>query len=123
MEAKILKNANISLEEKVNNAIDMAQKMVYQGYSNGEIRMALMEYGFNYDDAESILKHVYDESPSPENKAKSNDVAVGFLWLIGGLLVTAITYSAASECGDMYIIAYGPVIYGVVRLIKGLLNK
>jgi hypothetical protein len=49
----------------------------------------------------------------------------GVLWLVGGLLLSLITYSIASRSGGVYFVAYGPVIYGVIRIIVSLvaLNK
>ena len=127
METKTITHADISLEERVITALNLAQTMIAQGYKNDEIRMTIMKEGFNYYDAETILEEAYEEGsskskaePTSINEAKSNDVFVGLLWLTGGLLITAITYSAAKENGGMYIVAYGPVIYGLVRLIKGL---
>jgi hypothetical protein len=49
----------------------------------------------------------------------------GVLWLVGGLLLSLITYSIAAKSGGVYFVAYGPVIYGVIRVVVSLvaLNK
>jgi hypothetical protein len=44
----------------------------------------------------------------------------GLILLIGGLVLTVATYSSASQQGGTYIIAYGPMIVGAIRLIRGL---
>ena len=46
----------------------------------------------------------------------------GALWCIGGILVTAITYSAAasSSGGGSYFVAYGAIIFGAIQFFKGL---
>ena len=111
-----------ALEVKVNKALVLTRHMINQGRDNYEIRMALMEQGFSYDDADAILKHAHPETVTTADNTKSDDVAVGILWLAGGILVTALTYAAASD-GGVYIIAYGPVIYGAIRLLKGLFGK
>jgi hypothetical protein len=45
----------------------------------------------------------------------------GALWIIAGLVITGVTYSNAvsSDFGGIYIIAWGPVVYGVIRIIYG----
>jgi hypothetical protein len=37
-----------------------------------------------------------------------------------GIVVTAVTYDSASEQGGTYIVAWGPMVYGAIRLFKGL---
>jgi len=53
---------------------------------------------------------------------------IGFdvAWFALGLIVTIATYSAASGAGGgIYIVAWGPMLYGVISLVRGimLLNK
>jgi hypothetical protein len=45
-------------------------------------------------------------------------VAFGALWLLGGLVLTIATYTAA-PAGGAYIVAWGPVVYGVYQLVRG----
>lgn len=61
------------------------------------------------------------EPSRPKSRAK-NDTAVGLAFLLGGLLLTALTYASASSSrsGGSYIVAWGPVLYGAVRLIRGV---
>ncbi|MBS1912954.1 MAG: hypothetical protein JST22_13290 [Bacteroidetes bacterium] len=45
--------------------------------------------------------------------------AKGGLWLGGGLLLSIVTFMAASGSGGgMYIVAWGPMIYGIVLLVN-----
>jgi hypothetical protein len=37
-----------------------------------------------------------------------------------GLVITLLTYSHASTSGGTYIIAWGPVVFGLIRLVRGL---
>lgn len=43
----------------------------------------------------------------------------GIIALVG-IIITAATYSAASEGGGTYLICYGPIIGGVVTFFKGV---
>lgn len=49
-------------------------------------------------------------------------VVVGALLVASGLLLTAATYAIASgdPQGGHYVVAFGPVIFGVVLLTRGL---
>jgi len=51
-------------------------------------------------------------------------VIFGVLWVSAGLLITLITYARA-QGGGVYIVAWGPMLYGAYRFITGvrLLNK
>lgn len=57
-----------------------------------------------------------------DDRRGSRDLTVGGAWLAGGLLVTIGTYSlaATSPGGGQYFIAYGAILYGLFRLLRGL---
>ena len=65
-------------------------------------------------------QYMVDMAASERRSRKSRDIAIGAVLLTLGLLVTAGTYGSASESGGTYVIAYGPMIFGVIRLIRGL---
>ena len=50
------------------------------------------------------------------------DIGIGLLLLVIGIAITAGTYSAAvgGNAGGTYVLAYGPIIVGVLRLLRGL---
>ena len=52
--------------------------------------------------------------------AKSRNIAIGLVLLVIGIIVTAVTYDSASREGGTYIIAWGPMVFGAIRLFKGL---
>ncbi|MBA3457129.1 MAG: hypothetical protein H0T42_28860 [Deltaproteobacteria bacterium] len=55
------------------------------------------------------------------SKAKA-DLVMGSLLLAGGLLISMLTHDSASQSGGTYIVAWGPMLYGVIRLIRGLMG-
>ncbi|MBA4186773.1 MAG: hypothetical protein C0467_02020 [Planctomycetaceae bacterium] len=62
---------------------------------------------------------------TPEERAAekehSSDLVSGGLWLLGGTLITAITYLAAEAQGEgVYIIAWGPMLFGGIQFLRGL---
>ena len=44
----------------------------------------------------------------------------GALWCIGGVVVTAATYSAVSSGGGKYVVAYGAIIVGAIQFLIGV---
>jgi hypothetical protein len=49
-------------------------------------------------------------------------VRQGLLWTVAGILITAITYSIASDEGGTYFICWGAVIFGLLDLLAGLVG-
>jgi hypothetical protein len=50
----------------------------------------------------------------------NRSIVIGLLWFIGGLLITLVTYSNSDS---VYIVAWGPMLYGVLRLGVGLYGR
>jgi len=67
----------------------------------------------------SPLEHLHSQAHA---RNANRDLTVGGAWLLGGLLVTIGSYSlaASSPGGCHYVIASGAMLYGAVRLLRGL---
>jgi hypothetical protein len=65
------------------------------------------------------IEHVHSQAHA---RSANRDLTVGGAWLLGGLLVTFVSYSmaASSPGGGHYVIATGAMLYGLLRLIRGL---
>jgi len=72
---------------------------------------------WNPPSGEAFAASIYEQE---RRDKKSRDIAFGAILLVIGILVTAFTYDSASHEGGTYIIAWGPMIYGAIRVIKGL---
>ena len=46
----------------------------------------------------------------------------GGLWCGGGILVTVVTYCAASG-GGTYVVAWGAIVFGAIRFFQGLAGR
>jgi len=73
-----------------------------------------------------VLKRRDNPRPSYSARRDGQSIAhrhftIGTLWLVGGIAVTAFTYSAASSGpgGGTYVVAWGAMLVGVTRLIRG----
>jgi hypothetical protein len=49
------------------------------------------------------------------------DMSVGCVVCIIGIVVTLVTYGAASG-GGTYVIAWGAILFGALQFLKGLFN-
>ena len=56
---------------------------------------------------------------TPENSASGNIVMGGVICLIG-LIVTIGSYSAVAQTGGTYFVAWGAILFGGIRFLKGL---
>ena len=61
-----------------------------------------------------------DELRRERRSHANGQLAIGGGLLLLGILITAVTYGSASSGGGTYIIAYGPMILGVIKIIRGL---
>lgn len=83
-----------------------------------EVRKALVEQGLSEDAAKTIVKQVTDEIAKARRKEASKDLALGGVICGIGLFVTIVSLFNASG-GGTYVVAYGAIIVGAVKLIKG----
>jgi hypothetical protein len=70
------------------------------------------------------------ELPTPAQLARANqrasahrEITSGAILLVAGLAITLFTYGSVSSGGGTYVIAYGPMIVGAIRLVRGLMNS
>jgi len=56
-------------------------------------------------------------------KRGMRQIVIGAVIFVIGLVITVATYSSASSSptGGTYVVAYGPMILGVVYVIRGIL--
>ena len=72
---------------------------------------------FNDPSVDSFARSMYE---SERRAAKSKNITFGLILVVVGIIVTAVTYDSASRQGGTYIIAWGPMVFGAIRLFKGL---
>jgi hypothetical protein len=54
------------------------------------------------------------------NDGAKRNMVVGGLWCVGGIVVTAATYSSASSGGGRYMVAWGAIIFGAIQFFRGV---
>ncbi len=59
---------------------------------------------------------------SPAQAAAKKAIIRGALWCVGGLIVTVVTYGAASgPGGGTYVVAWGAILFGGIQFCRGLM--
>ena len=110
-------------QELVNQVYAFAANlMIEQGKSATETKNILIEQGLKAEDAEVVVTNLQAQIDQAKNEAGNKNMLYGALWCIGGLLVTALTYSAASN-GGTYVVAWGAVVFGAIQFFKGAWMK
>ena len=54
------------------------------------------------------------------NNGATGEIVIGIILLVIGIAITVITHDHATQQGGTYVVAYGPIIVGVIKLIRGL---
>lgn len=113
----------IDQQEIVNQIYGFTADMLYnQKKSIEETKAALIEKGLRAEDADVVIANLQKQYKQEKREAGNKNMLYGALWCVGGLLVTILTYSAASD-GGTYVVAWGAVIFGAIQFVQGLIQK
>lgn len=96
--------------------------MVDEGKTPEATKAQLIEKGLDEESAAHIVRQLETQIREAKKEQASKDIMYGSLWLVGGLLITIVTYSAASG-GGTYVVTWGAIVFGAIQLIKGLANQ
>lgn len=100
-----------------------ALEMIVKGMSKESVLAYLTRNDFSSEEAEAVYHDFRTNLPLLQQElaqrkteeVSSSGMAWGALWFFGGIAITIITYSAG---GDSYIVAYGPIIYGLIKMVS-----
>lgn len=109
----------MSQDEVVQALYQFAAEKMRDGASNQQIQAALMEQGVDQESAEIIVSQLSEARDAQLKEAAQKNMMFGALWCIGGIVVTVLTYSAASE-GGSYVVAWGAIIFGAIQFFRGM---
>lgn len=113
----------IDPQEMVNRIYGFTADMLYtQKMGVDKTRSVLIEKGLRPEDADTVIDNLQNQYKQEKKEVGNKNMLYGSLWCIGGLLVTFLTYSAASD-GGTYVIAWGAVIFGAIQFFKGLYQR
>jgi uncharacterized membrane protein len=63
---------------------------------------------------------MFDQYQNQKPSGMNGDIILGIILIVVGIAITAITHDHASKAGGTYVVAFGPIIVGVIRLFRGL---
>lgn len=112
------------IEKAVEAIYTYAAALLKAGKSRAEVEDALVEKGIERKTAEVVVGKIVADPAlmkgSDERDKGFSDMVIGGLIALVGIVVTAATYSSASEGGGRYVIAWGAIVFGAIRFFKGL---
>jgi len=111
-----------SREEVVKAVYTLAAEQMKNGASSDQIQSMLVEKGLDQGSAATIVTSLSRMRKKAIREAGRKKMLYGALWCIGGIIVTVITYSAASG-GGRYIVAWGAIIFGAIQFFRGLVQS
>jgi hypothetical protein len=113
--------AEPSADESVQAIYNYAAGLMQENKSHNQIVDRLVEQGLERDTAHTIVSELEDARSEGLREAGKKNMLYGALWCIGGIVVTAVTYSAASgPGGGRYYITWGAVVFGAIQFFQGL---
>ena len=104
----------------LSDAYQDAATLFEAGKSKNEVAQTLHRDGLDRETAIDVTLDVCRMRGEELRRSGQKSVAVGGLFVVIGLALTIFTYAKASGSGGRYLVAYGPVIFGGMQLVRGL---
>lgn len=106
-------------QEVVNHIYNYTADLILQGTHKVIVIADLKEKGLSDADANLVYDNTMQMIRHEKRKHAKKGLLYGALWLIGGLVVTIVSYQLASN-GGTYVVTWGAMIYGLIKIVKSL---
>lgn len=120
-------NSEVKMTFNKGEKFSLGKVIAHDGIKWVEIQSISGEIG--YITGETKIKKIAGSETIKQQNIDSNAknkrrMISGALWCIGGIIVTAVTYSNASSSptGGHYVIAWGAIIFGFIDFIRGFIG-
>lgn len=116
-----MEQKQINPEEKGEELYDYVLRFLKGNYKYSQVKQFLMEDGMDETTAKAVIEHVLKLR---EQKAKK-EMQAGALVLVLGIIL-AVAGSILPLDGsnpNFHVIFYGPILVGIVMIIRGAKNK
>jgi hypothetical protein len=110
----------LSQEQVVEAIYRYAAEQMAAGHSNASVKADLMKKGLDPQAADTVVDELSRVRSDAARSAGLRNMGFGALWCIGGIAVTAVTYSMASQGGGTYIVTWGAILFGGIQFLRGL---
>jgi len=101
---------------------NMSANYLVSGKSAEEVIPHMIARGMPEGEAKAVVSQFRQEIAQAKLDKAKKDVLYGGLWCGGGLIVSILSYSAASG-GGTYFMFWGAVIFGAIQFFRGLSNQ
>jgi hypothetical protein len=110
-------------EQVIQAVYNEAAYMMRNGMTDYRIEQALIEKGIPADAARTVVSRLRSARSEAYRNEAYKQMAIGAVISIIGILVTWGTYSAAANNpgGGSYVVAWGAIIFGGWRFIRGMM--
>jgi hypothetical protein len=116
MKLSIININNQKLNAMETNHVNQTEISATQ---NEELQYSTQENECNFENQNLDVNSEKTDDAASEG---TTNMFVGALWCIGGIVVTAVTYSAAQE-GGTFVIAWGAIVFGAWQFLKGFVQS
>lgn len=96
-----------------------AMEFAFQNKGWSKIYPGLVERGCPPQVAEAISRMCVAYRKSMVRRAAIRPFVSGLFWCLLGIVITAVTYNAASD-GGHYLLMWGPILFGGYQMLKAL---
>ena len=118
-EEPLVCDQDLAEEEIVRQVYEFAAEQMESGASDRQVQDLLIENGLDQESAMIVVSNLIKMRAEAVGAAGKKEMLHGALWCIGGMAVTAVTYSLASK-GVPFVVAFGAIIFGAIQFFRGL---
>lgn len=99
-------------------------KAIGQGRKRGDIVKTLTNSGIHPQAASDMVDAAVRNYPSAVRSGAISQIGTGLLLFAIGLVITVGTLAAAhgGATGGFFIVSWGPMVFGAIRVLRGLLR-
>jgi hypothetical protein len=107
------KRVNEAYNKLINDEVKSGGDNFSDAYSSANIQFILSK-GFA-----KATEEMSDQLLEGARRVAGKKIAIGLAWAVGGGILTAVTYNAASD-GGSYFVFWGAILFGIWDILKGL---
>lgn len=98
-----------------------ATKAIASGKKAAAVFQNFIQRGVHPQFAQSIVEKASKTKKAAFRQGGVKLLLTGLAMLVLGIIITGVSYSAAAN-GGIYFVAFGPVIFGVANMFRGLVR-
>ena len=115
--------SELTPDQLVEAVYHFAAVQLQQGVAPAVVEAKLVEQGLEEATAATVVNNLREARAKAVKEAAHKNMLYGALWCIGGIVVTAVTYSAAAGGGGSYVVAWGAILFGGIQFFRGLIQS